>query len=77
MGTLDKMVQVSDSSAVVRMPLLLTLKRTLAKHALAEEVDKRVAAMAEDLRFTGVMVITDHGKPVHKRLMGIPTDLVQ
>ena len=45
--------------------------------ALAGEVDKRLAAMAEDLRFTGVMVITDHGRPVHKRLMGIPTDLVQ
>jgi hypothetical protein len=45
--------------------------------ALAAEVDKRLAAMAEDLRFTGVMVITDHGRPVHKRLMGIPTDLVQ
>jgi hypothetical protein len=43
-------------------------------HALAEEVDQHLAALAEDLRFTGVMVITDHGKPVHKRLMGIPTE---
>ena len=38
---------------------------------LAQEVDKHLAALAEDLRFTGVMVITDHGKPVHKRLMGL------
>ena len=63
---------------------LLAQRMTVGRRAddaevdsLAEEVDKRVAAMAEDLRFTGVMVITDHGKPVHKRLMGIPTDLVQ
>ena len=41
--------------------------------ALTAEVDKHLAALAEDLRFTGVMVITDHGKSVHKRLMGIPT----
>jgi hypothetical protein len=41
---------------------------------LAEEVDAHLAALAEDLRFTGVMVITDHGKPVHKRLMGIPSE---
>ena len=39
---------------------------------LSKEVDAHLAALAEDLRFTGVMVITDHGKPVHKRLMGIP-----
>lgn len=39
--------------------------------ALAQEVDKQLAVLAEDLRFTGVMVITDHGKPVHKRLMGL------
>lgn len=39
---------------------------------LAAEVDKHLTALAEDLRFTGVMVITDHGKPVHRRLMGIP-----
>ena len=38
---------------------------------LAKEVDNHLAALAEDLRFTGYMVITDHGKPVHKRLMGI------
>jgi hypothetical protein len=34
-------------------------------------VDKQLAALAEDLRFCGVLLITDHGKPVHKRLMGI------
>ncbi|WP_036170441.1 hypothetical protein [Noviluteimonas dokdonensis] len=38
---------------------------------LSKEVDKHLAALAEDLRFTGVMVITDHGKAVHKRLMGL------
>ena len=61
---------------------LLAQRMTVGRRAddaevdsLAEEVDKRVAAMAEDLRFTGVMVITDHGKPVHKRLMGIPTEV--
>ena len=58
---------------------LLAQRMTVGRRAddaevdsLAEEVDKRLAAMAEDLRFTGVMVITDHGKPVHRRLMGIP-----
>ncbi len=43
---------------------------------LAKEVDKHLAALAEDLRFTGVMVITDHGKPVHKRLMGLAHETV-
>ena len=41
--------------------------------ALSEAVDKRLAELAEDLRFCGVLLITDHGKPVHKRLMGIQT----
>lgn len=39
--------------------------------ALAADVDKRLASLADDLRFCGVMLITDHGKAVHKRLMGI------
>lgn len=34
---LDQMVQASDDSAARRMALFLALKRTLAKHALAEE----------------------------------------
>ena len=42
--------------------------------ALAADVDQQLAALAEDLRFCGVLLITDHGKPVHKRLMGIRTD---
>lgn len=39
--------------------------------ALAASVDKHLMDLAEDLRFCGVLLITDHGKPVHKRLMGI------
>jgi hypothetical protein len=38
---------------------------------LAADVDKHLAALAEDLRFCGMLLVTDHGKPVHKRLMGI------
>jgi hypothetical protein len=40
-------------------------------HQLSEDVDKHLAALAEDLRFCGMLLVTDHGKPVHKRLMGI------
>ena len=40
-------------------------------HALVDAVDKHLGYLAEDLRFCGVLLITDHGKPVHKRLMGI------
>lgn len=39
--------------------------------ALEEAVDRQLAALAEDLRFSGVLLVTDHGKPVHRRLMGI------
>lgn len=42
--------------------------------ALEVCVDKQLATLAEDLRFCGVLLITDHGKPVHKRLMGIRMD---
>ena len=38
---------------------------------LVGTVDKHLADLAEDLRFCGVLLVTDHGKPVHKRLMGI------
>jgi hypothetical protein len=38
---------------------------------LAASVDKHLLDLAEDLRFCGVLLVTDHGKPVHKRLMGI------
>jgi hypothetical protein len=41
---------------------------------LTGDVDKHLAALAEDLRFCGVLLVTDHGKPVHKRLMGISTE---
>lgn len=34
-------------------------------------IDRHLAGLAEDLRFCGVLLITDHGKPVHRRLMGI------
>src|ERR1041385_3358033 len=37
LGTLEKMREAADDSSVRRLPLLLTLKRTLGKHALAEE----------------------------------------
>jgi len=42
-----------------------------ALQALVADVDQHLADLAEDLRFCGVLLITDHGKPVHKRLMGI------
>ena len=45
-----------------------------ALQSLAADVDQQLAALAEDLRFCGVLLINDHGKPVHKRLMGIRTD---
>jgi len=41
---------------------------------LTADVDKHLASLAEDLRFCGVLLVTDHGKPVHKRLMGISTE---
>jgi len=41
---------------------------------LTGDVDKHLAALEEDLRFCGVLLVTDHGKPVHKRLMGISTE---
>jgi len=34
-------------------------------------IDRHLAGLAEDLRFCGVVLVTDHGKPVHRRLMGI------
>lgn len=53
---------------------LMTQRRDLTEpdvQQLASDVDKHLAALAEDLRFCGVLLVTDHGKPVHKRLMGI------
>jgi hypothetical protein len=43
-------------------------------HTLMLDVDQHLAGLAEDLRFCGVLLITDHGKPVHRRLMGIRSD---
>ena len=43
---------------------------------LISDVDRHLANLAEDLRFCGVLLINDHGKPVHKRLMGIAGDVV-
>lgn len=34
-------------------------------------VDRHLGELAEDVRFSGVLLITDHGKPVHKRIIGI------
>jgi hypothetical protein len=42
-------------------------------HALMIGIDRHLAGLAEDLRFCGVVLVTDHGKPVHRRLMGITT----
>ena len=53
---------------------LMTQRRDLADddvHQLVSDIDRHLAALAEDLRFCGVLLVTDHGKPVHKRLMGI------
>ena len=38
---------------------------------LETAVDRHLAELADDLRLCGVLLVTDHGKPVHKRLMGI------
>lgn len=35
--------------------------------------DQHLADLAEDVRFCGVLLVTDHGQPVHKRLLGIKT----
>ena len=53
---------------------LMTQRRELADpdvQQLVNDVDQHLAALAQDLRFCGVLLVTDHGKPVHKRLMGI------
>jgi len=42
-------------------------------HELMLGIDRHLAGLAEDLRFCGVVLVTDHGKPVHRRLMGITT----
>ena len=44
--------------------------------ALLADAERQLAALAEELRFCGVILVTDHGKPVHKRLMGIKVDAV-
>ncbi|MEO6154263.1 MAG: hypothetical protein ABIP16_00870 [Thermomonas sp.] len=41
--------------------------------ALVADVDRHLADLAEDVRMCGMMLINDHGKPVHKRLIGIRT----
>lgn len=41
---------------------------------LEAAIDRHLAALAEDLRMSGMLLVTDHGKPVHKRLMGIRVD---
>lgn len=43
----------------------------VALRELEVAVDRQLAALAEDTRFSGVLLVTDHGKPVHRRLMGI------
>lgn len=41
---------------------------------LEAAVDRQLAALAEDLRFSGVLLVTDYGKPVHRRLMGLKVE---
>lgn len=41
--------------------------------ALVADIDRHLADLAEDVRMCGMMLINDHGKPVHKRLIGIRT----
>jgi hypothetical protein len=38
---------------------------------LFTDVDQRLRELAEDVRFSGVLLITDHGKPVHQRMIGM------
>lgn len=60
----------------------LHVKTTTAKldradpelQALVIDIDRHLADLAEALRFCGVLLITDHGKPVHRRLVGIRAD---
>ena len=61
----------------------LHVKTTTAKldradpelQALVDDIDRHLAELAEDLRFCGVLLVTDHGKPVHRRLMGIQANV--
>lgn len=42
-------------------------------HKLVGSVDQHLSDLAEDVRFCGVLLVNDHGHPVHKRLLGIKT----
>ena len=43
--------------------------------ALVDDIDRHLVDLAENLRFCGVLLVTDHGKPVHRRLMGIQANV--
>jgi len=40
---------------------------------ILRDADQHLREMVEDQRFNGVLLITDFGEPVHKKLMGINT----
>lgn len=40
---------------------------------ILKDADQRLRDLSEDLRLSGVMLITDFGKTVHKRLLGLGT----
>jgi hypothetical protein len=41
--------------------------------AILRDADQRLKDLSEDQRFSGVLLITDFGEPVHKRLLGLET----
>lgn len=49
--------------------------------AIELEADQHLMGLAEDLRLCGVILITDHGQPVHKRMLGMkpttPTAVIE
>ena len=44
------------------------------RQTLVASMDRHLADLAEEVRFSGVLLVTDHGQPVHKRMMGIKAD---
>lgn len=39
--------------------------------AILKSADQRLRELSDDQRFTGVLLITDFGEPVHKKLLGL------
>lgn len=40
-------------------------------HALLADAARRVKEVAEQVRLSGVMLVTDHGEVVHRRMIGL------